>query len=245
MCSASISRAATGAVLAMFVLAPAGVRPEAARGAMATVVAGAIPALASPVAPACAATPQEAWTLSQQAVASGDAGLVTERLSPGYRARNALEMAIGASMLAEISEMSGAGSGSPEKAAAARAAELKLKAELDTLLRKYKAPTMKEIGTPYMMKLNDPATQAKFANVDHVALAREMEAFFTKVEKAAEAAGVKGERAKLDELVVGYGDLKVAPTAMTITGDTATLPSGKVTMRFKKVAGCWVVDGRE
>lgn len=245
MCSASISRAATGAVLAMFVLAPAGVRPEAARGAMATVVAGAIPALASPVAPACAATPQEAWTLSQQAVASGDAGLVTERLSPGYRARNALEMAIGASMLAEISEMSGAGSGSPEKAAAARAAELKLKAELDTLLRKYKAPTMKEIGTPYMMKLNDPATHAKFAKVDHVALAREMETFFTKVEKAAEAAGVKGERAKLDELVVGYGDLKVAPTAMTITGDTATLPSGKVTMRFKKVAGCWVVDGRE
>jgi len=237
MSTTSISRAATGAVLAMFVLAPAGVRPEAAAGP-ATVAM-------TPVAPACAATPQEAWTLAQQAVAGGDAGLVTERLSPDYRARNALEMAIGASMLAEIGEMSGAGSGSPEKAAAARAAELKHKAELDTLLRKYKAPSMKEIGTPYMMKLNDPATQAKFAKVDHVALAREMEAFFTKVEKAAEAAGVKGERAGLDELVVGYGDLKVPPTAMKVAGDTATLPSGKVTMRFKKVAGCWVIDGRD
>ena len=236
MFSASVPRAASGAVLAMFVLAPAGVRPASAGAAGS--------ALPQPAA-SCAATPQEAWTLAQQAVAAGDAGLVTERLSPDYRARNALEMAIGASMLAEISEMSGAGSGSPEKAAAARAAELKLKAELDTLLRKYKAPTMKEIGTPYMMKLNDPATQAKFAKVDHVALAREMETFFNKVEKAAEAAGVKGERAKLDELVVGYGDLKVPPTAMKVAGDTATLPSGKVTMRFKKVAGCWVIDGRD
>jgi len=197
------------------------------------------------MAPACAATPQEAWTLAQQAVASGDAGLVTERLSPDYRARNALEMAIGASMLAEISEMSGSGSGSAEKAAAAKAAEVKLKAELDTLLRKYKAPTMKEIGTPYMMKLNDPATQAKFASVDHVALAREMETFFTRVEKAAEAAGVKGEKAELAELVVGYGDLKVPAAGVKVTGDTATLPSGKVTMRFKKIGGCWLIDGRD
>jgi hypothetical protein len=232
---ASVSRAATGAMLAVLVLAPAGVRPSAAPA----------PAVSIALAPACAATPQDAWTLAQQAVATGDAGLVTERLSPDYRARNALEMAIGASILTEIGEMSGSGSGSPEKAAAARAAEVKLKAELDTLLRKYKAPTMKEIGTPYMMKLNDPATQAKFASVDHVALAREMETFFTKVEKAAEAAGVKGENAELAELVVGYGDLKVPVTGMTVTGDTATLPSGKVTMRFKMIGGCWLIDGRD
>jgi hypothetical protein len=230
MFPASIPRAASGAVLAMFVLAPTGARLEASAG---------MPAAA------CAATPQEAWTLAQKAVAAGDAGLVTEQLSPDYRSRNALEMAIGASMLAEISELSGAGSGSPAKAAAAKAAETQLKAELDTLLRKYKAPTMKEIGTPYMAKLNDPATQAKFAKVDHVALAREMETFFTKVEKASEAAGVKGEKTKLDELVVGYGDLKVPPTAMKVDGDTATLPSGKVTMRFKKIGGCWLIDGRD
>ena len=236
MFPASIPRAAAGAVLAMFVLAPAGVRPEASAGT---------PAVMAPGAAACAATPQEAWTLAQKAVAANDAGLVTEQLSPDYRSRNALEMAIGASMLAEISEMSGAGSGSPAKAAAAKAAETQLKAELDTLLRKYKAPTMKEIGTPYMAKMNDPATQAKFAKVDHVALAREMETFFRKVEKATEAAGVKGEKAKLDELVVGYGDLKVPPAAMKVDGDTATLPSGKVTMRFKKIGGCWLIDGRD
>jgi hypothetical protein len=239
MIPASVPRATTGAVLALLVLAPAGVRPSAApsvdsarRASIAT-------------APACAATPQDAWTLAQQAVASGDAGLVTERLSPDYRARNALEMAIGASMLAEIGGMSGDGSGSAEKAAAAKAAETKLLAELDAILRKYKAPTVKEIGTPLMMKMNDPATQAKFAAVDHVALAREMEAFFTKVEKAAEAAGAKGEKAELAELVVGYGDLKVPAAGMKVTGDTATLPSGKVTMRFKKVGGCWLIDGRD
>jgi hypothetical protein len=221
----------------MFVLAPAGSRPEAS----ATTAGGLLPQAAA----ACAATPQDAWTLAQKAVAAGDAGLVTERLSPDYRSRNALEMAIGASMLAEIGEMSGSLSGAPAKAAAAKAAETKLKAELDTLLRKYKAPTMKEIGTPYMMKLNDPATQAKFAAVDHVALSREMESLFRKIEQASEAAGVKGERVKLDELVVGSGDLKVPATAMKVTGDTATLPSGKVTMRFKKVSGCWLIDGRD
>jgi hypothetical protein len=72
-----------------------------------------------------------------------------------------------------------------------------------------------------------------------------MEAFFTKVEKAAEAAGVQGERSKLDELVVGGGDLKVPASGMKVSGDTATLPAGKVTMRFKKVAGCWLIDGRD
>jgi len=226
-------RATLGAVAALLLLAPAGVRLLAAGHAV------------SPLAPTCAATPQEAWTLAQQAVAKGDAGLVTERLSPAYRTRNALEMAIGASMMAEISGLSGEGSGSPAKAAAAKAAEAKLLAELDTLLRKYKAPTVKEIGTPLLAKMNDPATQAKFAAVDHVALAREMETFFRKVEAAATAAGVKGETTKLDELVVGYGDLKVPATGMKVTGDTATLPSGKVTMRFTKVGGCWVIDGRD
>jgi hypothetical protein len=236
MSRALVSRAAVAA----FALVTIGIGPQAAAAG-----SGATIGTPAPIAPACAATPQEAWTLAQQAVATGDAGIVTERLSPDYRARNALEMAIGASMLAEIGEMSGSGTGSPEKAAAAKAAEAKLKAELDTLLRKYKAPTMKEIGTPYMVKMNDPATQAKFAKVDHVALAREMEAFFTKVEKAAEAAGVKGEKAELAELVVGYGDIKTPAAGIKVAGDTAALPSGKVTMRFKKVGGCWVIDGRD
>jgi hypothetical protein len=154
-------------------------------------------------------------------------------------------MAIGASMLARMGGLSGDGSVAAEKAAAAKAAEARLLAELDAILRKHKAPTVEEIGTPLLMKLNDPATQAKFAPVDHVALAREMEAFFTRVEKAAEAAGVKGEHAELAELVVGYGDLNVPATGMKVTGDTATLPSGKVTMRLKKIGGCWVIDGHE
>jgi hypothetical protein len=203
------------------------------------------PAPVVAVAPACAATPQEAWTLAQQAVAANDAGLATERLTPAYRTRNALEMAIGASMMAEIGGLAGEGSGSGAKAAAAKAAETKLLAELDALLRKYKAPTIKEIGTPRMMKLEDPKVLAKFEKVDHVAYAREMETFFGEVEKAAEAAGVKGERTKLDEIVVGGGDLKAPLTAMKVSGDTATLPAGRVTMRFVKVGGCWLIDGRD
>jgi hypothetical protein len=195
--------------------------------------------------PACAATPAEAWKLAQQAVATGDAGLVTQRLSPEYQTRNSLELAIGGSMLAEIGGLSGEGSGSAAKASAAKAAEAQLLKELDTILRKHKAPTMKEIGTPLLMKLEDPATLAKFAKVDHVAYARDMEAFFDKVEKAATAAGVKGERSKLDELVVGGGDLKAALGDLKVTGDTATATAGRVTMLFKRLDGCWVIDGRK
>ena len=221
--------------------------PRAALGAMLiastpTFAGDALVAQSRAAAPACAATPQEAWGLAQKAVAANDAGLATERLSPAYRTRNALEMAIGASMIAEISGLAGDGS-APAKAAAAKDAEKKLLAELDALLRKYKAPTIGQIGTPRLMKLEDPAVLAKFAPIDHVAFAREMEQFFRKVEAAAEAAGVKGERTKLDEIVVGGGDLKAAITP-TITGDTATAPAGKVTMRFVKTGGCWLIDGR-
>ncbi len=231
-----VSRAAVAA----FALVTIGIAAEPAAAA------GSGPALGTPapVAPACAATPQEAWTLAQKAVAAGDVGLATEMLSAEYRTRNALELAIGASMMAEIGGLSGEGSGSAAKAAASKAAETKLLAELDALLRKYKVPTIKEIGTPLLMKMEDPAVLAKFAPIDHVAYSREMEAFFKKVEKAAEAAGVKGEGTKLDELVVGGGDIKTPATAMKVTGDTATLLAGRVTVRFKKAAGCWVIDGR-
>jgi hypothetical protein len=195
-------------------------------------------------AAACAASPAEAWKLAQQAVASGDAGVVMQRLSPDYRTRTALELAIGGSMLAEIGGLAGEGSGSDAKAKAAKAAEAQLLKELDTILRKHKAPTVKEIGTPLLMKLEDPATIAKFAKVDHAAYARDMELFFDKVEKAATAAGVKGERSKLDELVVGGGDLKAALGGLKVTGDAATATAGRVTMQFKRLDGCWVIDGR-
>jgi hypothetical protein len=84
-----------------------------------------------------------------------------------------------------------------------------------------------------------------FASVYLDAFARELESFFSLVEKAAEAAGVKGEKAELAELVVGYGDIKTPAAGIKVTGDTATLPSGKATMRFKKIGGCWVIDGHD
>ena len=102
---ASISRATTGAVLAVLMLAPASVRPWPRHPLRPR-------PCADRAAPACAPTPQDAWTLAQQAVAAGDAGLVTERLSLDFRARNALEMAIAASMLAQIGGLSGDGSAS-------------------------------------------------------------------------------------------------------------------------------------
>jgi hypothetical protein len=193
----------------------------------------------------CAATPEDAFRLAREAVATGDAGLVMQRLSPDFRTKNAVELAIGASMVAQISGLSGELSSSPEKAAAAKKAEAQLLAELDTILKKYKAPTIKEIGTPLMMKLEDPAVLKQFAPIDHVAYAREMEAFFGKVEKAAAAAGVKGEPSSLGELVVGGGDLKAPLTNLKVTGDTATANAGRAVMKFRKTGSCWIVDGHD
>lgn len=73
-----------------------------------------------------------------------------------------------------------------------------------------------------------------------------MEKFFAKVEAAAKEAGVSSQGpTKLDELVVGGGDLKAPLAAPKVTGGTAKGAAGATTMLFRKVDGCWLVDGRE
>jgi len=67
-------------------------------------------------APACAATPEDAFRLAREAVATDDAGLVMLRLSPSLRTQNAVELAIGASMVAGLGGLSGQLSNVPEKA---------------------------------------------------------------------------------------------------------------------------------
>lgn len=96
----------------------------------------------------CAATPQDAWRLAREAVATKDAGKVMARLSPAYQTQNSIETAVGASMVAEISGLAGDMSNKPELAKKAKDEEKKLLAELDTILKKHKAMTIKEIGTP-------------------------------------------------------------------------------------------------
>jgi hypothetical protein len=148
-------------------------------------------------------------------------------------------------MVAEIGGLSGSMSNDPAAARKAAAAEKKLLAELDRLLVRYKAPTIGEIGKPLLVKMQDPAVVKRFANIDHVGYARDMEAFFVKVEAAAKAAGVSGSPPKLDELVVGGGDLNASLGAPKVTGDTARATAGSTVMLFRQVEGCWLVDGRE
>jgi hypothetical protein len=201
--------------------------------------------VSGPAGPACAATPADAWKNSKAAVATKDAGAVTLTLTPAYRTRNSVEYAVGASMVAEIGGLSGSMSNDPAAAKKAAAAEKKLLAELDRLLVKYKAPTIGEIGKPLLVKMQDPTVVKRFASIDHVGYARDMEAFFVKVEAAAKAAGVSGSPPKLDELVVGGGDLNAALGEPKVTGDTARATAGSTVMLFRKVDGCWLVDGRE
>lgn len=195
---------------------------------------------------ACAATPADAWKLSREAVATKDAGKVMATLTPAYRTRNAVEYAVGASMVAELSGLSGEMSPKPGAAEKAKKAEKSLLAELDAILKKHGAPAIAEIGKPLLPKSQTPEVQARFAKVDHAAFARAMEAFFVKVEAAAKAAGVSSEGPpKLDELVVGMGSLDAPLGAATVTGDTAKAVAGSITMLFRKQNGCWLVDGRE
>lgn len=204
-------------------------------------------ALAPPEpAAACAATPQDAWKNARAAVAGKDAGAVMLTLTPDYRTRNSVEYAVGASMVAELGGLAGEMSSSPGAAAKAKAAEKKLLAELDGILTKHKALTIREIGTPRLMKMRDRDVQAGFAKIDHASYAREMEAFFVRVEAAAKAAGVSSEGPpKLDELVVGGGDLNAPLAAPAVTGDTAHAKAGELAIFFRKVDGCWLIDGRE
>ncbi len=60
-----------------------------------------------------------------------------------------------------------------------------------------------------------------------------------------EAGGTSGGPLKVDELVVGGGDLTAPLAAPKATGDTARAAAGKITMLFRKVEGCWLIDGRE
>jgi len=194
----------------------------------------------------CAATPADAWARSREAVASGDAGKVMLTLTPAYRTRNAVEYAVGASMVAQLGGMSGELSNKPGAAEKAKATETKLLAELDGILKKYKAATIAEIGKPLLVRMQAPEVLARFEKIDHPAYAREMEKFLAKVEAAAKDAGVSSQGTpKLDELVVGGGDLKAPLAAPQVTGDTARAAAGPTTMLFRKVGGCWLVDGRE
>ncbi len=208
-------------------------------------IAGVVGSATAEIA-ACAKSPEETWQLAREAVASKDAGRVMLTLTPAYRTRNAVEYAVGASMLAEIGGLSGELSGKPGAAEKAKKAEGQLLAELDAILVKHKAPTIAQIGTPRLMKMQDPAVQARFAKVDHVAFAREMESFFLKVEEAAKKAGVSSQGpTKLDELVVGGGDLSASLATPAVAGETARAAAGSTTMLFRKVNGCWLIDGRE
>ncbi len=194
----------------------------------------------------CAATPGQAWAGSREAVASGDAGKVMLTLTPAYRTRNAVEYAVGASMMAQLGGISGEMSNKPGAADKAKAAETKLLAELDGILKKYKAATIAEIGKPLLVRMQAPEVLARFEKLDHAAYAREMEKFFAKVEAAAKDAGVSSQGTpKLSELVVGGGDLHVPLGAPQVTGDAARAAAGPTTMLFRKVDGCWLVDGRE
>ncbi len=193
----------------------------------------------------CAATPENAWRLAREAVATKDAGKVMERLSPAYRTQNSIETAVGASMVIEMTGFSADGAKTPAAKAKIQATEKQLLAELDALLKKYKAFTIKEIGTPRFRRMEAPEVVAKFAPIDHVAFAREMETLFAKVEAASKAAGGDSEPVKLDELVVGGGDLNATLSGLKNTGDTAAAAAGKVTMKFRKIGGCWLIDGRE
>jgi len=195
----------------------------------------------------CAGSPVTAWEHAREAVKSGDAGRVMLALTPDKRAREASSYAVGAHMVLSLSELAGDMSKKPDVARKAKEAEKKLSLELDGILTKYKAPSIKKIGTPLMARVYAPDVLKMFANVDHAAFARDMEKFFVKAEAAAKQAGVSSEGPpKLDELVVGGGpDLNAELSGLPGNGDIARIQAGGTVVSFKRVKGCWLIDSSE
>lgn len=195
----------------------------------------------------CAATPADLWKQAHTAVAGKNVAPVVQLMTPAFRAANAIEGAVGASMIIEMSSMSAEMSGDAAKQTKAAAEEKKLLAELDALLTKHKAMTIKQIGTPLLPRMEAPEVVAAFSKIDHVAFLSDLEPFFRKVATAAEAGGMKSEKEgfSLDELLTGSGKLSPTLAGVSIKGETATARSFNVTMKFKKTGNCWLIDGRE
>ncbi len=201
----------------------------------------------TPTASLCAGSPVAAWEQARDAVKSGDAGRVMLTLTLEKRARESSSYAVGAHMVLSLSELAGDMSKKPDAARKAKAAEKKLSLELDGILRKYKAPSIKQIGTPVMSRVYAPDVLKMFANVDHPGFARAMEKFFVKVEAAAKDAGVSSESPpKLDELVVGSGpDLNAELSGLPGIGDIARVQAGGTVVSFKMIKSCWLIDSSE
>ncbi len=206
-----------------------------------------ISAAQTPAPTLCAGSPVQAWEHAREAVKSGDAGRVMLTLTPDKRARESSSYAVGAHMVLSLSELAGDMSKKPDVARKAQEAERKLSLELDGILKKYKAPSIKKIGTPLMSRVYSPDVLKMFANVDHSAFARDMEKFFVKVEAAAKNAGVSSEGPpKLDELVVGGGpDLNAELSGLPGIGDIARVQAGGTVVSFKMIKGCWLIDSSE
>lgn len=201
----------------------------------------------APGAARCAGNPVDAWEHAREAVKSGDAGRVMLALTPAKRARESSSYAVGAHMVLGLSEIAGDLSKKPDVARKAKAAEKKLSLELDGILKKHKAPSIRQIGTPLLARVYSPEVLKRFANVDHAAFARDMEKFFVKVEAAAKDAGVSSEGPPaLDELVVGGGpDLNAELSALPGEGDVARVLAGGTVVSFRMVKGCWLIDASE
>ncbi len=201
----------------------------------------------TPAATPCAGNPVDAWQHARAAVKSGDAGRVMLALTPEKRARESSSYAVGAHMVLGLSELAGDMSKKPDAARKAKAAEQKLSLELDAILKKHKAPSIKKIGKPIMQRVYSPEVLKLFANVDHAAYARDMEKFFVKVEAAAKDSGVSSESPpKLDELVVGGGpDLSAELSGLPGIGNIARVQAGGTVMSFKMIKGCWLIDASE
>ncbi len=201
----------------------------------------------TPMPTLCAGSPVAAWEQAREAVKSGDAGRVMLTLTPQKRARESSSYAVGAHMVLGLSELAGDMSKKPDAARKAKAAEQKLSLELDAILKKHKAPSIKQIGKPIMQRVYSPEVLKLFANVDHAAYARDMEKFFVKVEAAAKDAGVSSESPpKLDELVVGGGpDLNAELSGLPGIGDVARVQAGSTVVSFRMIKGCWLIDSSE
>jgi hypothetical protein len=184
-------------------------------------------------APHCAETPEAAWSAAQASVKRDDNEALVAAFSPALRARWVAMLAAGTDLLISFSSF-GDGINSKQSTDV----EATFNAELNSILKKHRAPTIAEIGEPIVKRIEAPDIVERFERVDHAALVREIAKLHIKIE----AAKKKTSDGKLRSTMRMRMDFASPLTLSENNAENAMGLAANTSVSFKKFDGCWRID---
>ena len=212
---------------------------------------------AAPAGTVCAATPEAVWALTGKAANARDLDAVLAGMTPEARGRATVEV-VGAMVqhLRDITLPARIAAGQarlardPEAQRSTQAAldEVEARArglerELDDLLGRHRLPTVAAMGSPRIGWLETPDLAASYAAIDHAPFVRAAWAFAERLETVTQQEVWRLDASDPEAaLAVGPGSLRYL-VDLEVLGETATGRSIATRIRFRRVGGCWFLDG--